>query len=83
MRSSRSAVRASSLRFNLGLRDIKDLLAARGVTVSHETVRARVAQFVGQFATMIRRDRPRPNGKWNLRPSARSPPASSAGGTGS
>ena len=54
------------LRFGLSLRDVEDLLAERGVTVCHETIRAWVARFACQFTAMIRRDRPRPNGKWHL-----------------
>lgn len=54
------------LRFSLSLRDVEELLAERGVTVSYETIRTWVAKFGMQFAAMIRRDRPRPNGKWHL-----------------
>ena len=53
-------------RFALSLRDIEDLLAARGITVSHETIRDWVARFGVQFAAKIRRDRPRPADKWHL-----------------
>ena len=50
-------------RFNMSLRDVEDLLAERGVIVSHETIRAWVMKFGAQFARKIRRDRPRPNDK--------------------
>ncbi len=53
-------------RFALSLRDVEDLLAARGITVSYETVRDWVARFGSQFAAKIRRDRPRPADKWHL-----------------
>mgnify|MGYP000014665650 CR=1 FL=1 len=53
-------------RFALSLRDVEDLLAARGITVSYETVRDWVARFGSQFAAKIQRDRPRPADKWHL-----------------
>ena len=46
--------------------DIEDLLAARGVIVSRETVRLWVNRFERHFADCIRRDRPRPNDKWHM-----------------
>ncbi|WP_299845945.1 IS6 family transposase [uncultured Jannaschia sp.] len=53
-------------RFALSLRDVEDLLAERGVVVSHETIRAWVAKFGTQIAAKVRRDRPRPADKWHL-----------------
>ena len=53
-------------RFALSLRDVEDLLAARGIKVSHETVRDWVVRFGPQFAAKVRRDRPRPADKWHL-----------------
>jgi putative transposase len=53
-------------RFTLSLRDVEDLLAERGVIVSHETIRTWVAKFGAQFAAKIRRDRPRPADRWHL-----------------
>lgn len=46
-------------RFPMSLRDVEDLLAARGVMVSYETIRAWVAKFRLQYAKAIRRDRPK------------------------
>ncbi len=43
-------------RFALSLRDVEDLLASRGNTVSYETVRDWVARFGAQFAAKIRRE---------------------------
>ena len=40
--------------FTLSLRDVKDLLASRGIRVSYETVRDWVARFGEQFATLFR-----------------------------
>jgi putative transposase len=53
-------------RFALSLRDVEDLLASRGITVSYETIRDWVARFGAQFAAKVRRDRPRPADKWHL-----------------
>lgn len=53
-------------RFTLSLRDVEDLLAERGVTVSYETIRDWVNRFGQQFAARIRRDRPAPADKWYL-----------------
>mgnify|MGYP000502995649 FL=1 len=53
-------------RFALSLRDVEDLLAARGIKVSHETVRDWVVRFGPQFAAKVRRDLPRPANKWHL-----------------
>jgi putative transposase len=53
-------------RFALSLRDVEDLLAERGVTVSYETIRHWVNRFGHQFAARIRRDRPAPADKWHL-----------------
>jgi putative transposase len=53
-------------RFALSLRDVEDLLAERGITVSYETIRDWVGRFGRQFAARIRRDRPAPSDKWHL-----------------
>ncbi len=53
-------------RLALSLRDVENLLASRGIAVSYETVRDWVARFGAQFAVKVRRDRPRPAGKWHL-----------------
>ena len=53
-------------RFAVSLRDVEDLLAARGVIVSHETIRVWVNRFGPQFAAHVRRDRPAPSDKWHL-----------------
>jgi IS1 family transposase len=50
----------------MSLRDVEDLLAACGVVVSYETIRAWVAKFGLQYATAIRRDRPKVADKWHL-----------------
>lgn len=53
-------------RFSLSLRDVEDLLAERGITVCHETVRFWVDKFGVQYAKSIRRDRPQVGDKWHL-----------------
>lgn len=53
-------------RFSLSLRDVEDLLAERGIIVSHETIRFWVGKFGQQYAKSIRRDRPLVGDKWHL-----------------
>lgn len=53
-------------RFSLSLRDVEDLLAERGIIVSHETVRFWVVKFGRQYAKSIRTDRPAVGDKWHL-----------------
>lgn len=53
-------------RLALSTTDVEDLLAARGVIVSRETVRLWVNRFGRHFLDCIRRDRPRPSDKWHM-----------------
>lgn len=53
-------------RFALSLRDVEDLLAERGVSVSYETIRDWANRLGHQFAAKIRRDRSAPADKWHL-----------------
>ena len=53
-------------RFSLSLRDVEDLLAERGIIVSHETIRFWVVKFGRQYAKSIHRDRPPVGDKWHL-----------------
>src|ERR671915_2377717 len=53
-------------RFPLSLRMVEDMLAARGIVVSHETVRQWALKFGQAFANRIRRRLPRPGDKWHL-----------------
>jgi len=50
--------------FSLSLRDVEMILAARGVVVSYETIRARGLRFGRLFANTLKRRRPRPGDKW-------------------
>jgi putative transposase len=53
-------------RFPLSLRMVEDLLAARGLIVSHETVRRWAEKFGRDFANTIRRRTPQLGDKWHL-----------------
>jgi putative transposase len=53
-------------RFPLGLRMVEEMLAARGITVSHETVRQWARKFGQAFANQIRRRLPGAGDKWHL-----------------
>ena len=53
-------------RFALSLRDVEELLLARGVVVSYETIRSWCAKFGPDYANQLRRRRPRPGDKWHL-----------------
>jgi len=53
-------------RFPLSLRMVEEMLAARGILVSHETVRQWALKFGRSFANRIRRRLPAPRDKWHL-----------------
>ena len=53
-------------RFPLSLRMVEEMLAARGILVSHETVRQWALKFGQDFANKIRRRLPAPGDKWHL-----------------
>jgi putative transposase len=53
-------------RFPLALRMVEELLAARGIIVSHETIRQWAAKFGQAFANQIRRRLPRVGDKWHF-----------------
>ncbi len=53
-------------RFALSTADVDDLLVARGVIVSQETVRLWANRFGQHSAGCIRRDRPLPRDKWHM-----------------
>src|SRR3712207_3160796 len=53
-------------RFPLSLRMVEEMLAARGIVVSHETVRRWALKFGQEFADRIRRRLPRAGDKWHL-----------------
>src|ERR1700755_1321672 len=53
-------------RFPLALRMVEELLAARGIIVSHETIRQWALKFGQTFANQVRRRLPRAGDKWHL-----------------
>jgi putative transposase len=53
-------------RFPLSLRMVEEMLAARGIIVSHETVRQWALRFGQEFASRIRRRLPCAGDKWHL-----------------
>jgi putative transposase len=53
-------------RFPLSLRMVEEMLAARGIEVSYETVRQWALKFGQGFANQIRRRLPAPGDKWHL-----------------
>src|SRR3712207_4041 len=53
-------------RFPLSLRMVGEMLAARGIVVSHETVRQWALKFGQEFANRIRRRLPCAGDKWHL-----------------
>src|SRR5580704_14127697 len=53
-------------RFPLSLRMVEEMLAARGISVTHETIRQWGIKFGREFANRIRRRAPRRGDKWHL-----------------
>jgi putative transposase len=53
-------------RFPLSFREVDEMMLARGVMVSHETIRQWCQKFGQTYANELRRRRPRPGDKWHL-----------------
>ena len=53
-------------RFTLSLRDVEELMLARGIVVSHETIRTWCAKFGPEYARGLRRRAPEPGDTWFL-----------------
>ena len=53
-------------RFPLSLRMVEEMMAARGIVVSHETIRQWAFKFGQEFTSRIRRRLPRAGDKWHL-----------------
>jgi putative transposase len=53
-------------RFPLSLRMVEEILAARGIIVSHETIRCWAEKFGREFSNRIRRRAPVRGDKWHL-----------------
>ncbi len=66
VRENQNTSAAYNFRFPLSLRMVDELLAARGIIVSHETVRQWALKFGQAFANQIRRRLPVAGDKWHL-----------------
>src|SRR5215204_4300710 len=53
-------------RFPLSYRDVEELLAARGIHVTYETIRQWCRKFGQVYANQLRHRRPQPGDKWHL-----------------
>jgi putative transposase len=53
-------------RFALSYRDINEMMAKRGVIVSHESIREWALKFGAEFAKRIRHQSARPGDQWHL-----------------
>ncbi len=53
-------------RFPLSFREVEEMMLARGVVVSHETIRQWCQKFGQTYANGLRHRRPRPGDKWHL-----------------
>jgi putative transposase len=53
-------------RFPLSFREVEEMMLARGVTVSHETIRQWTGKFGQAYANALRRRRARPGDQWHL-----------------
>jgi putative transposase len=53
-------------RFTLSFRDVEEMLAMRGVSLSYETVREWCLKFGQTYANGLRRKSPRPGDRWHL-----------------
>ena len=53
-------------RFTLSYRDVEEILAARGIIVTYETVRQWCLKFGQNFANELRRRAPQRGDKWHL-----------------
>ena len=54
------------LRFTLSYRNVEDLLAERGLTVSNKSIRRWVLKFGPIIAKNLRETRPKPHSRWHL-----------------
>ena len=53
-------------RFSLSFRDVEELMAARGVDMSYETIRCWTIKFGPLIARRLKRRRPTPTPRWHL-----------------
>ena len=53
-------------RFAVSFRDVEEMMASRGVSLSYETVREWCLKFGQTYANDLRRRSPRPGDRWHL-----------------
>lgn len=53
-------------RFSLSLREVDELMAARGIGVSYETIRCWTIKFGHRIARRLKQRRPTPSPRWHL-----------------
>jgi putative transposase len=53
-------------RFSLSFRDVELIVAERGITVSHETIRQWYQSFGKEYAQKLRQKRGQPGDKWHI-----------------
>jgi putative transposase len=53
-------------RFSLSYRDVEELMAARGIVVTYETIRQWCHTFGQQYTNQLRRRRAQTGDKWHL-----------------
>jgi putative transposase len=53
-------------RFALSYRDVEEIMAVRGITLTYESIREWCRKFGQTFANELRRRRPQPGYKWHL-----------------
>ena len=53
-------------RFALSIRDVEEMMASRGVSLTYETVREWSLKFGQTYANGLRRKSPRPGDQWHL-----------------
>ena len=53
-------------RFALSYRDVEEIMAVRGITLTYEAIREWCLKFGQTYANELRRRRPRPGDKWHL-----------------
>src|SRR5262245_32020544 len=53
-------------RFSLSFRDVEELLAERGISVTYETIRQWCQKFGQRYANQLRRHRAKTGDKWHL-----------------
>ena len=58
--------RVALLRFALSFRDVEDLLAQRGISVTYETIRQRCLTFGRDYARALRRRRGQQGDTWHV-----------------